>query len=363
MQERIWGLTDATQELADAGIDAKNLGTIIRDGMLGRISKDDLGTKMSDMIVNGIYNAMANTLANQISKMFIDTVVSPMITAVTTGGAISTAISQAAIDSVVANAVRAAEVIAALVNDPAFLAAIDAIRGAIGGITGAIAGAGGAYIDAGNDYRDTSNSIVDATNNVKDAWQSISDSLIEEIKRIRGELAGDGLGGYAYAQSEFALATAKARAGDQDAAKALPQLSQNLLQLAEVNAKSLVELRRMQAQTAASLVATNDTLVKEYGLDVPAFAAGGNHLGGWALVGEQGPELAYMPPARVYNTQQSASMLNNSNDVIEEGFERLGYILESIAGHTSKSTRILERGEIQGFPVRTIPGQPIETVV
>jgi len=361
-QKRIWDLTDATQALSDAGIDAQNLGTIIRDGMLGRISKDDLGTKMSDMIVNGIYNAMANTLANQISKMFIDTVVSPMITAVTTGGAISTVISQAAIDSVVANAVRAAEVIAALVNDPAFLAAIDAIRAAIGGITDAIAGAGGAYIDAGNDYRDTSDSIVDATNNVKDAWQSISDSLIEEIKRIRGELAGDGMGGYAYAQSEFALATAKARAGDQEAAKMLPQLSQNLLQLAETNAKSLVELRRMQAQTAASLVATNDTLVKKYGLDVPAFAAGGNHLGGWALVGEQGPELAYMPPARVYNTQQSASMLNNSNDVIEEGFERLGYILESIAGHTSKSTRILERGEVQGFPVRTIPGQPIETV-
>lgn len=39
-----------------------------------------------------------------------------------------------------------------------------------------------------------------------------------------------------------------------------------------------------------------------------AFADGGWHGGGWALVGEQGPELAYMPPARIYTAQDTARM-------------------------------------------------------
>jgi hypothetical protein len=41
---------------------------------------------------------------------------------------------------------------------------------------------------------------------------------------------------------------------------------------------------------------------------IPAFAGGGDHLGGWALVGEQGPELAYMPPARIYNAADTRRM-------------------------------------------------------
>jgi len=41
---------------------------------------------------------------------------------------------------------------------------------------------------------------------------------------------------------------------------------------------------------------------------LPAFGAGGWHDGGWAMVGEHGPELAYMPPARVYTAAQTRSM-------------------------------------------------------
>ena len=45
----------------------------------------------------------------------------------------------------------------------------------------------------------------------------------------------------------------------------------------------------------------------------PVFAAGGIHAGGWAMVGEQGPELAYMPPARIYSAQDTQQMMGGRN--------------------------------------------------
>lgn len=41
---------------------------------------------------------------------------------------------------------------------------------------------------------------------------------------------------------------------------------------------------------------------------LPAFADGGMHAGGWAMVGERGPEMAYMPPARIYSASDTRSM-------------------------------------------------------
>jgi hypothetical protein len=45
---------------------------------------------------------------------------------------------------------------------------------------------------------------------------------------------------------------------------------------------------------------------------VPAFAAGGLHAGGLALVGERGPELAMLPSSRIYNAAQTRSILSSS---------------------------------------------------
>ena len=45
---------------------------------------------------------------------------------------------------------------------------------------------------------------------------------------------------------------------------------------------------------------------------IPQYAAGGAHAGGWAMVGERGPELVNLGPARIYSNQQSGAMLNTS---------------------------------------------------
>lgn len=45
---------------------------------------------------------------------------------------------------------------------------------------------------------------------------------------------------------------------------------------------------------------------------IPQYAAGGLHAGGWAMVGEEGPELANLGPARVYSHTDSKTLLDIS---------------------------------------------------
>ncbi|TCP94477.1 hypothetical protein C8J42_101943 [Sphingomonas sp. PP-CE-1A-559] len=89
-----------------------------------------------------------------------------------------------------------------------------------------------------------------------DAWTSVGDSIMDEVKRIRGLTDAAGGNSFASLQGQFNAATSAARGGDQDAAKSLPALSQALLTAAAEQATSRQELARVQAQTAASLEAT-----------------------------------------------------------------------------------------------------------
>lgn len=188
---------------------------------------------------------------------------------------------------------------------------------------------------------------IQAAEQLKQAWQSITDTIYEEVARIRG-LAGTDKANLANAQSNFDIATAKARAGDQEAAKMLPELSKTLLDLAGKQAVSLVALRRIQLQTAASLEQTANGFASSYGLTVPAFAAGGSYSGGLALVGEQGPELInFNKSGTVYNANKTSSMMNsNLESLIEklnDNIEGLRYEVRAGVTHSAKTAKLLNR--------------------
>jgi len=110
-----------------------------------------------------------------------------------------------------------------------------------------------------------------ASQQIKDAWQSVTDSIFSEVARIRGLLGTTGTAG---AESRFAIATAQARAGDQEAAKLLPALSRAVLDLAQANAVTSLDLARVQARTAGSLETTGLTLAGQYGLQLPSYDVG-----------------------------------------------------------------------------------------
>ncbi|MFZ2309596.1 MAG: hypothetical protein WAW73_19630 [Rhodoferax sp.] len=195
-----------------------------------------------------------------------------------------------------------------------------------------------------------------AASSIADAWAQITESIWDEVKRIRGLLEGTGETAFAAAQARFSVATAMARAGDQTAASKLPELSQNVLALAETNSRTLLELQRTRARTSGSLSDTASLISAQFGLSIPHFAGGGVHAGGWAMVGERGPELAYMPPARIYNAADTQSMFSGQDNTamvdelkaLRQEVTRQREELRAIRLATENTSRITEKSDSIG---------------
>ena len=131
------------------------------------------------------------------------------------------------------------------------------------GDTAAIRAAELAKLDASNrDLQQQIYAIQDAqeaakaAEELRKAWTSVGDSIMDEVKRIRGLSDVGGGNSFASLMGRFNAANAAARGGDIDAAKGLPALSQALLAAAADAATSRQELARVQAATAAQLEAT-----------------------------------------------------------------------------------------------------------
>jgi tape measure domain-containing protein len=211
----------------------------------------------------------------------------------------------------------------------------------------------GRVLNLAEQFDDTATAIETAANEILSAWQNVSDGIIDEIKRIRGIIDEDSGGSFARAQSEFAIATAKARAGDQEAADLLPGLSRTLLELAEKEAASAVELNRIRAMTAGSLEATLRLLSEKYGVNIDGFASGGNHRGGFRIVGENGPELEATGPSRIFSSQQTRAILTGElkqelsllrQEVVHLRKENFA-AQAAIARNTEKMEKVLTRAD------------------
>jgi TP901 family phage tail tape measure protein len=87
---------------------------------------------------------------------------------------------------------------------------------------------------------------------------------------------------------------------------------------------------------------------------VPAFAGGGWHDGGWAMVGEEGPELAYMPPAHIYTAPDTRRMTgedNTSSTELRALREENRVQALALAQLNTRMVKLLEQWETQGMPV------------
>lgn len=210
-----------------------------------------------------------------------------------------------------------------------------------------------------------------AAKQLKEAWQSATDSIIDEVKRIRGLITGNAPESLAAAQADFAIATAKARAGDQDAAKQLPALSQAMLTLAQAQAITAFDLRLARAQAAASLSATAQLLAGQYSLQVPSYAVGTDYVPttGLALIheGEKITPAAYnnpfTPPTSTSSGIDVTAILGALGEMRAEN-ERLRTMLESalfaIAKNTLNAADTLDAAANGNVPIAT---KVIQTVM
>ena len=156
---------------------------------------------------------------------------------------------------------------------------------------------------------------------------------------------------YARALAAFNTASDAARGGDQEAAKALPGLSQALLSAAANAATSSQELARIQGQTAASLEQTLAVINAMTGSSDNATDTGTAAPTWW----EQFAATQSATATTAANDSQSA-LLEELQALRQEvsdlrGEQRIASA--AIASGTSKTARILERVTPDGDAMAT----------
>lgn len=85
---------------------------------------------------------------------------------------------------------------------------------------------------------------------------------------------------------------------------------------------------------------------------IPGFASGGDHLGGWRMVGENGPELEYTEPSTIVSNNNSKKMMDNSEvvDAINNLAQTVMAGDLAIAQNTSEIAKINRRWDGNGIP-------------
>lgn len=340
-------MEQVNKSIEEAGISVQSMGQIMASAMTGQMSGAEAGEALVTQVLGGIYNSLATPFAQQIGTAIQSQILTPIFTAITMQAPIAGVVSQAAIQGVMATAQSAINNISAIFADPGFRALMSQLDGVLRQIGGMSAQPANNVVRFGNAVRSTSTAARDA----RAEWQKLADSIGEEIKRIRGLLYGNTPAAQENAQAAFDAALRTVRTGNREQAQAaaerLPELSQNLLEFASNNAVSLSELQRIQAATMGSLVEIRQYLRQRYRINIPAFAGGGDHSGGWALVGEHGPELAHMPRSRVYNNNETSRIFDNSavELLLTELVEQIeGLRAEVVANvkQTAKATKAIE---------------------
>ncbi len=193
----LMGVAGAFAELTNASVaafaEAETLAGVIRDGLLGNIAAEDLGGQMADVVMTGMYNAIAGGFAEQITQIMMQGVINPVIQAAITGAAMSEVVSQAAIDRMVADAVRVAEALGAILDDPAFRDAMGRIESAVTSIGSSIARPEPVYVshDARRQEAERARQEAErARQEAERARQQAIDEAAREQQRIANERLG-----------------------------------------------------------------------------------------------------------------------------------------------------------------------------
>lgn len=99
-----------------------------------------------------------------------------------------------------------------------------------------------------------------------------------------------------------------------------------------LNDYAAVNGRAAATQRAYDLGATETILdqIRRASVGVPQFLGGGDHFGGARIVGENGPELEVTGPSRIFNAEQTASMLRSGGATDSEVGEELRMMREAL---------------------------------
>lgn len=164
---------------------------------------------------------------------------------------------------------------------------------------------------------------ADALKAMRDEADKARASLDNMALSIRATIAsilgtdGNSAQSRAMAKMQINGSIATLQAGGAAPDEAMLKSALSTLAKADISAYATRQAYQRDLQSTANMLDTLASLVEGKSASIPHYAAGGDHPGGWAMVGEQGPELINMPAGRVFNATDTASMLDNGEVVAE----------------------------------------------
>lgn len=296
------------QSIQNAGISTEGITGVLTDGILNGLSGEEIGANLSQMILGGIVQTFAQQAFAPVAQAMMSQIITPIFTAIAAGVPISQAVSKVAIQNIVETAKQAMEVMNAIFNSAEMQEFFGSLNEAFAGVGAAAAGVRvpnfrpvsikppntAAQETARereqlerellrlqgnttelrrrelNDLKPSNRALqeriwalederaaLDKVKELQDVWSDLTDSIEDEIKRLRDLAVGDTAAGLAFLQSQFAIVTAQARAMDQEAAGRLPELSGQLADAYLNTATSRSDYQARVNALAASLEETN----------------------------------------------------------------------------------------------------------
>jgi len=203
------------------------------------------------------------------------------------------------------------------------------------------------------DQKKAADEATSAAEQMKSAWGSLTDSMIDEVRRIRGLMDESSGAGYASLASQFAVATAQSRAGDQAAAKLLPGLSQSMLTAYEASATSLVDLQRVRALTANSLEQTAGLLGASPQTLAAALPNGTATATGTALNSYAPAAVTAPGPSLTDVVTELRAEIAALKDELKGMRGEAKATSETIAINTGKTARLNQKWDDVGLPITT----------
>ena len=194
-------------------------------------------------------------------------------------------------------------------------------------------------------FHDATLSINAYTKSLQDQATSIDDY----VARLKG--GKDGLATpaqqLASLRGSYIADLSAARAGDSDALGRITTSAQSYIDAQKAVTASSGVTQAVIDQVAAELSGVSRGLDTQASTAIPKFASGGYHEGGWAIVGENGPELAnFSAPARIYTASQTRGMLSNGEllqeiRALHKTIADMSQRLEALSAQQSEETRAL----------------------
>ncbi|QEH80826.1 hypothetical protein EIK56_22945 [Sphingomonas sp. C8-2] len=206
------------------------------------------------------------------------------------------------------------------------------------------------------DQQRAAQDAASAAKELADAWGSVGDSIMAEVKRIRGLDATAAASSYQTLAAQFNVASAAARRGDMDAAKALPELSRTLLDAAAGQVGSRRELDLIRGQTAASLELTYRSTEKMVSqqqaaadLASRALQVAVDQQGWWQSFADQQAAAADSSKAANDALVEELQGLRAQVATLAEDQRTIG---ATLAGNTGKTAKILDNVSDGGDTLR-----------